>query len=136
MTLRRPIGTLSGMGKISKESAANVVQHGPVEDRNEDVHGYTINFVRFDADIDGTPLLKGLPGDQCHCPHWGYVFKGTFGFRFADREERYEAGDAFYAPPGHIPFNDAGTEILMFSPADALKETQEAMQANMSTLEA
>ncbi len=47
------------MPKVSKDSATNVECHGPVEDRNEDVDGYTVNFVRFDADIDGTPLLQG-----------------------------------------------------------------------------
>jgi hypothetical protein len=44
-----------------------------VEDRHEDIDGYTVNFVSFGVDIDGTPLLKGLPvtparartGDMC-----------------------------------------------------------------------
>jgi hypothetical protein len=25
------------------------------------------------------------------------------GFVYADRQEAFEAGDAFYTPPGHIP---------------------------------
>ena len=52
------------MPKVSRESAAQVEDHGPVEDRHEDVDGYTIQFVSFRADIDGTPLVKGLPGDM------------------------------------------------------------------------
>ena len=72
-------------------------------DRYEDVEGYRINFTTFHQDIDGTPLLKGLPDDRCQCPHWGYVIKGRVTFRFADRDEVFEAGDAFYTPPGHIP---------------------------------
>ncbi len=122
------------MGNISKASAANVVIQGPVESHNEDVHGYTIDFLHFKEDIDGAVLLKGLPGDQCHCPHWGYVFKGTFGFRFEDREESYGPGDAYYAPPGHIPTATADTELLMFSPADALKETDEAITRNLEAM--
>ena len=55
------------MPKVSRESAAQVEDHGPVEDRHEDVDGYTIQFVSFRADIDGTPLMKGLPGDACPC---------------------------------------------------------------------
>ena len=47
--------------------------------------------------------MKGLPDDRCHCPHWGYVLKGRLTFRFADRDEVFEAGDAFYLPPGHVP---------------------------------
>jgi hypothetical protein len=61
------------MPKVSKDSAAHVEQHGPVEDRHEDLDGYTVNFVSFAQDIDATPLLKGLPDDSCPCPHWGYV---------------------------------------------------------------
>ena len=104
------------MPKVSKESAAQVDDYGPVEDRHEDVDGYTVNFVSFRQDIDATPLLKGLPDDRCHCPHWGYVLKGKLTFRFADHEEIFEAGDAFYLPPGHIPVADAGTEFVQFSP--------------------
>jgi quercetin dioxygenase-like cupin family protein len=122
------------MGKVSKASAANTVLQGPVEDHNEDVHGYTINFLTFSEDIDGAALLKGLPGDQCHCPHWGYVLKGTFGFRFEDREESYGPGDAFYAPPGHVPTAAADTELVMFSPADALKATDEAITRNLEAM--
>src|SRR4051812_32049532 len=112
------------MPKVSKESAAHVLQQGPVEDRHEDLDGYTVNFTSFGADIDGTPLLRGLPGDRCQCPHWGYVLKGRMTFRFADREEVYEPGDAFYTPPGHIPAIEAGTEIVQFSPAAELKVTE------------
>ena len=63
------------------------------------------------------PLLKGLPDDRCQCPHWGYVVEGQVTFRFADREEVYEAGDAFYAPPGHVPVkHEPGTEIVHVQP--------------------
>jgi hypothetical protein len=69
-----------------------------VEDRHEDIDGYTVNFVSFRQDVDGTPMVKGLPGDRCPCPHWGYVLKCRMTYRFADHEEVFEAGDAFYLP--------------------------------------
>ena len=97
------------MPKVSRESAAHVEDHGVVEDRHEDIDGYTVNFLTFRTDADGTPLLKGLPGDKCIAPHWGYVLKGRMTFRFDDHEEVFEAGDAFYLPPGHIPIVEAGT---------------------------
>ena len=122
------------MGNITRESAARVVVQGPVESHSDDIHGYTIDFLTFNETVDGAALLKGLPGDQCHCPHWGYVFKGTFGFRFEDREESYGPGDAFYAPPGHIPTATADTELVMFSPADALKATDEAIKRNLEAM--
>jgi hypothetical protein len=40
----------------------------------------------------------------------------------------YEAGDAFYTPPGHIPVkNEPGTEILWFSPTDELRTNEAVM---------
>ncbi len=118
------------MPKVSRESAAHVEDHGLVEDRHEDVLGYTVNFVSFRQDIDGTPLLKGMPDDRCQCPHWGYVLKGSVTYRFADHDEVFHAGDAFYLPPGHIPLADAGSEIVQFSPADELKLVADAMTEN------
>lgn len=123
------------MPKVSRETAANVENHGPVEDRHEDVHGYTINFLSFHQDIDGTPLMKGLPDDRCQCPHWGYVIRGRLTYRFADHEEVVEAGDAFYLPPGHIPSVEAGTEFVQFSPSEELKVVSEAMTKNMLAMQ-
>jgi hypothetical protein len=122
------------MPKISRESATHIDDYGPVEDRHDDLNGYTVSFATFAIDIDGAPLLKGLPDDCCHCPHWGYVFKGTTTFTFADRVETYGPGDAFYIPPGHTPAHSEGSEILLFSPADALKETVATMEANMAAM--
>jgi hypothetical protein len=62
-----------------------------------------VSFTSLLQDIDATPLLKGLPDDRCPCPHWGYVLKGKMTARYAERDEVFEAGDAFYTPPGHIP---------------------------------
>ena len=122
------------MPKVSKESAAHVEDHGPVEDRHEELDGYTVNFVSFAADIDGTPLFKGAPGDSCHCPHWGYVVKGRLTYLFADHEEVFEAGDAFYLPPGHIPLAEAGSELIQFSPTKELREVDAVMMKNMQQL--
>ena len=43
--------------------------------------------------------------------------EGKLTFRFGDREEVFEAGDAFYAPPGHIPVHtEPSSEYVQFSP--------------------
>ena len=41
--------------------------------------------------------MKGVPGGEtrCPCPHWGYMVEGKMTARYADREEAFEAGDAF-----------------------------------------
>lgn len=69
------------------------------------------------AGVDTTPLFVGLEGDQCQCPHWGFVLRGqlttTDG---AGRTETVHANDLFYWPPGHNVKVDADAEIVMFSP--------------------
>jgi quercetin dioxygenase-like cupin family protein len=124
------------MPKVSMASAAHAEDHGIVVDRREDLDGYTVNFVTFHEAVDGTPLLKGLPGDRCQCPHWGYVLKGRITYRFADHEEVFEAGDAFYLPPGHVPVVDAGSEFVQFSPSDELAIVTAAMMKNMQAMQA
>jgi quercetin dioxygenase-like cupin family protein len=123
------------MPKVTKESAAHIEDHGPVLDCHEDVDGYTISFVTFRENIDSTPFLKGLPGDRCSCPHWGYVLKGRLIFRFGDQEEVFEAGDAFYLPAGHTQLADAGTEYVQFSPAEELRQVSEAIMRNMQEMQ-
>ena len=123
------------MPKVSKDSASQAVDHGPVMDKSEQLEGYTVNFVTFRQDVDATPLLKGLPDDRCQCPHWGYVIKGRLVYRFGDREETFEAGDAFYAPPGHVPVqHEPGTEIVQFSPTEELREVETVMARNMQAM--
>ncbi len=125
------------MPKVSKQSATQGGDYGAVVDRADDIDGYTVNFVQFREDVDATPLMKGLPDDRCQCPHWGYVISGRLHFRFADHEETFEAGDAYYLPPGHVPFShDPGTEIVQWSPAEELKQTEAAMQRNMQSMQA
>ena len=122
------------MPKVSRESAAHIDERGPAEDCHEDLDGYTVNFVSLHADMDLAPMLKGLPGDRCDCPHWGYVFKGRLIWTFGDREEVFEAGDAFYLPPGHIPLADAGSELVQFSPSEELRAVDAVMAENMQAM--
>ena len=124
------------MPKVSKDSATQGGEFGPVTDRSEEIEGYTVNFTSFHEDIDATPLMKGLPDDRCQCPHWGYVVSGRMTFRFADHDEVFEAGDAFYAPPGHVPVkHEPGSEVVFFSPSEELKKTDEVMMKNMQAMQ-
>ena len=122
------------MGKVSKETA-RFEDHGVVAEYSQDVEGYTVNFVSFRQDIDATPMLQGLPDDRCQCPHWGYVLAGRLTYRFADHDEVYEAGDAFYLPPGHIPVAEAGSEIVQFSPAEELQTVAATIRRNMEAMQ-
>jgi ribosomal protein L16 Arg81 hydroxylase len=56
--------------------------------------------------------------------------------RYADRDEVFEAGDAVYIPPGHVPVkNEPGTEILWFSPSEELRTAEAVMMKNMQTMQ-
>lgn len=109
-------------------------QYGPVEDRAADIAGYTVNWVSTSQDVDGTPLLEGLPDDQCHCTHLGYVLKGSISFKYGDREEVFNEGDAYIVTPGHTPKMSAGAEFFQFTDAEDLKVTEEVMMANARRL--
>lgn len=124
------------MPKASRQTASHVEDMGVMEGRYEELGGFTVGFETFREDADATPLFRGLPGDRCQAPHWGYVVSGRVTFRFADRDEIYEGGDAYYAPPGHIPVVAAGTEIIEFSPTAEYRQTLEVIGRNMAALEA
>jgi mannose-6-phosphate isomerase-like protein (cupin superfamily) len=98
-----------------------------------DIH---VGFETYNEEFDLAPLLRGLPDDMCQCPHYGYVLKGRMRVRYADREEVFEAGDAYYAGPGHTPVLFAGTEVVEFSPTEELGRTMEVVTKNMEEMEA
>jgi hypothetical protein len=120
------------MAKASKETASESMALEGYEGAFEDFGPYTVGFERYTADADLGPLFKGLPDDRCQCPHMGYVIRGKLKFTFADgHEEVYEAGDAYYAPPGHLPYLYAGSEVVEFSPTAELQQTIEVVTKNM-----
>ena len=121
------------MRKLNKGTVQSI-DHGPVEEWVLDADGQNIAFVSFKATVDATPLLKGLPNDQCVSPHWGYVLKGEVSYTRDGVEEVYKAGDAFYVPAGHTSAATAGSEIVQFSPSDLLAQTAAAMQRNMQAM--
>ena len=123
------------MPSASKETASRVEDMGVMEGRYEELGGYTVGFETFRERADATPLFKGLPDDRCQSPHWGYVRAGKVAFLYADREEVFEAGDAYYAPPGHIPVVEAGTEILEFSPTEEYGRTMEVLASNLAAMQ-
>jgi hypothetical protein len=66
---------------------------------------------------DITPLLKGLNGDTCLSPHWGYLIEGELTVIFKDgKQEEVKTGDMFYWPPGHTVKVKVDAEFVLFSP--------------------
>jgi hypothetical protein len=65
----------------------------------------------------------------------GIPAEGRLTYRFADHEEVFEAGDAFYLPPGHIPLAEAGSELVQFSPSAELAAVSEVIVKNARRLQ-
>jgi hypothetical protein len=109
--------------KLSCESIPDTINHGGVHVRGVDWGELNISRIRFPAGADAAPLLQGLPGDLCQCPHWGMVLKGSIHVCFGDgRTETVRAGEVYYWPPGHTVRVDDEYEALEFSPAAQMAE--------------
>jgi hypothetical protein len=90
---RTDFGDVTGYGKISGE------------------------YFSLSAGVDTAPLFKGLEGNLCQCPHWGYVLNGRITTTdAAGYQETVGTSDLFYWPPGHNVRVDEDAELVMFSP--------------------
>jgi hypothetical protein len=124
------------MPRTTKLEAPVMVDEDEIEGRYVELDGYTVGYETHKADIDPGPLFQGLPGDRCQCPHWGVVTKGRMVFRYDDHDETFEAGDAYYGSPGHLPLLFAGTEIVEFSPSVELQQTMAVVGQNLQAMKA
>lgn len=80
--------------------------------------GFSVGYITLPQGTDMGPALKGLPGDACQCPHWGYLLKGRLRMQTASGDEYYEAGQAYYWSPGHVPVALEDCELVEFSPTE------------------
>jgi len=120
------------MPSARKMSTPIAVDLEMIQGRYAVLGDYTVAFETFHQDVDPAPFFLGLPEDRCQCEHWGVVTDGQITFRWADREETYVAGDAYYAPPGHLPLVTAGTSVVEFSPAEDLDQTMAVVGSNLA----
>lgn len=122
------------MPSANQQSTPLSVDTEQIRGRYAALGSYTVGFETFGQDVDPAPLFTGLPGDRCPCEHWGVVTAGRITFRWPDHEETFSAGDAYYAPPGHLPLIAAGTSVVEFSPAEALGATMAVIEKNLAAL--
>ena len=121
------------MPKLSKRDATDSLELDGYEGHFGQLLDYTVGFERYTADADLSELFQGLPDDRCQCPHWGVVLKGKLTFMSPEGDTVIEAGEAYYVPPGHLPYIYAGTEVVEFSPTKELQETLAVVERNMAT---
>lgn len=83
--------------------------------------------------VDTTPLFEGLEGDECQCPHWGFVLQGRITTTDAQgQQETVNTNDLFYWPPGHNVRVEDDAEIIMFSPQREHSEVIDHMISKVS----
>jgi hypothetical protein len=122
--------------KIKKEDIP-VTMEGPgtVMRAQPDLGGMTAAFNEVPKGTDFTPLLKGLDNDSCHCPHWGYVFKGAIRIKYDDgTQELTKAGDVYYWKSGHTAIVEEDLVMLEFSPEKEIAEVMEHVGKRMEEI--
>jgi hypothetical protein len=91
--------------------------------QGQDWGGMNVARIRFPKGADAKPLLEGMPGNLCQCPHWGVVVKGSIHVDYADgRKETVRAGEVYHWPPGHTVRVDEDYEAIEFSPQAEMGE--------------
>lgn len=98
------------------------LQSGDICIQSQDWAELNVARIRFPAGADAGPLLEGLPGNLCQCPHWGVVMKGSIQVTYADgAEEVVRAGEVYHWPPGHTVRVDEDYEAIEFSPSGPMR---------------
>lgn len=120
------------MPSSSVETTPNVVNLLGVERRYWQLEGHTVSHEVFRHETDTATMFRGLPGDSCQSPHWGVVQRGRVTFRYEEHEETVTAGQAYHARPGHTALIEAGTELVQFSPSEALAAAREVSVHNLA----
>ena len=80
--------------------------------------------------------MKGLEGDACQAPHWGYMLSGEVVVTYTDgTQETCSVNDLFYWPPGHSVRAVADSEFILFSPQAGHTHVMDHMLAQMAAAE-
>ena len=108
------------MEAFTREMMSVAFEGGGVEVRTEEAGEMTVGLFRLPGGTDMRPLLHGLEGDLCQCPHWGYMLKGTLRMHTPNGPKDYKAGQAVYWAPGHAPEALEDVEYVDFSPTQEL----------------
>jgi hypothetical protein len=107
------------------------------EGRMTQMGDYNLAFEKMPAQFPPHELFAGLADDHCECEHWGYVLKGAIKFAYVDgSEETFRAGDAYYAPPGHLPTVLEPYEGIEFSPKADHDRVMAQIEKNLEAMDA
>jgi len=119
--------------RAAEKDIALELELGEIVTRGEDWGGQLVRHLSLPAGTDFTPLFKGLPGDLCQCPHWGYILSGSITLRYTDGSvEVNQAGDLYYWPAGHTGWTTDGVTFVEFSPATELQPVLDHVGAQLA----
>ena len=94
------------------------LDRGEIQTRGTTWGDVVARHLSLPAGTDFTPLLAGLPGNRCACPHYRVVLEGSITIRYADgTHETNRAGDIYYWLAGHTGWTDEVVVFIEFSPA-------------------
>jgi len=110
------------------------LQAGAICIQGQDWSEMNVARIRFPKGADAAPLLQGMPGNLCQCPHWGIVVKGSIQVRYANgTEEVVRAGEVYYWPPGHTVRVDEDYEAVEFSPSGPMGLVIQHLKEQLAT---
>jgi hypothetical protein len=102
--------------RISKDDLPIAVQTDGYVGSYEEMGEYLFAFESCVSGYSMDPLVSIFPDKACPVEHWGFVFTGRVRVEYVDgTEEIFNAGDAFWVPPGHRPYMLADTQLLQVS---------------------
>jgi hypothetical protein len=122
------------MEVFHRENLPVAFEAGGAEIRSTDACGMTISFYRLPAGSDARPLLRGLPGDACPCPHWAYIISGRLRIHTSAGVREVSAGQAFCVEPGHAPEAIDDTDMVEVSPTQQSHQVEEHLIRQLALL--
>lgn len=121
--------------RATKEDLPVFFEDGAVVSRHVQWGDMNVAYKAVPRGVDVKPLLRGLPNNRCQCPHWGYLFKGRMRVVYEDHDELVNAGDFYYAAPGHIEIVEEDSELVELSPKGTYLKTVEVILRNVEALQ-
>ncbi len=113
------------------------IRAGEATIQGTDWGGMNVAHIRFPKGTDAAPLLQGLPGNVCQCPHWGVVLKGSIRVTYSDgREEIVRKGAVYYWPGGHTVRAEEDYEAIEFSPSKEMNAVLDHLATRLDELTA
>lgn len=120
------------MQAFGETDAPLVIDVNDVEMRALELDEMTITFSRLPRSTNLHSILRGLPGDRCPSPHWGYVISGRLRLHTATGAHDVEQGQAFYVEAGHTKEALEDAVVFEVSPTGAARELSEHLQRQIA----